>query len=265
MRFTDLFIRRPVLAASISLLILLLGLNALLGMQVREYPEVTNTEVRVTTSYYGASADLIQGFITQPIEQAVAQADNVDYITSSSSAGQYSVNVTMKLNTDPNAALANILAKVNSVRSQLPSEAEDPTVDISTGGGSSVIYISFSSDELNTSQLNDYLERVVRPQLFTINGVAKVNLYGGVKFALRVWLDPARMAAFDLTAAEVAQALTANNVQAAPGQTIGTFTVFNTTVESQVSTTAELERMVIKSESDGSVVRVGDIARVSLE
>lgn len=265
MRFTDFFIRRPVLAASISLLILLLGLNALLGMQVREYPEVTNTEVRVTTSYYGASADLIQGFITQPIEQAVAQADNVDYITSSSSSGQSTVTAVMKLNTDPNAALANILAKVNSVRSQLPSEAEDPTVDISTGGGSSVIYISFSSDELNTSQLNDYLERVVRPQLFTINGVAKVNLYGGIKFAMRVWLDPARMAAFDLTAAEVAQALSANNVQAAPGQTIGTFTVFNTTVESQVSTTAELERMVIKSEKDGSVVRVGDIARVSLE
>ncbi len=265
MRFTDIFIRRPVLAASISLLILLLGLNALNGMQVREYPKVTNTVVSVTTSYYGASADLIQGFITQPVEQAVAQADNVDYITSNSAAGLSTVTVTMKLNTDPNAALANILAKVNSVRSQLPAEAEDPTVDISTGGGTSVIYISFASDELNTSQLNDYLERVIRPQLFTIGGVAKVNLYGGVKFALRVWLDPARMAAFNLTAAEVAQALTANNVQAAPGQTIGTFTVFNTTVESQVTTTAELERMVIKSEADGSVVRVGDIARVSLE
>ncbi|MBQ1784023.1 MAG: multidrug efflux RND transporter permease subunit [Gammaproteobacteria bacterium] len=265
MRFTDIFIRRPVLAASISLLILLLGFNALKDMQVREYPEVTNTVVSVTTSYYGASADLIQGFITQPIEQAVAQADNVDFITSSSAAGLSTVTVTMKLNTDPNAALANILAKVNSVRSQLPSEAEDPTVDISTGGGTSVIYIAFSSDELNTSQLNDYLERVVRPQLFTIGGVAKVNLFGGVKFALRVWLDPARMAAFDLTAAEVVQALTANNVQAAPGQTIGTFTVFNTTADTQVGTTAELERMVIKSESDGSVVRVGDIARVSLE
>ncbi|MBP7546463.1 MAG: multidrug efflux RND transporter permease subunit, partial [Corallincola sp.] len=265
MRFTDIFIRRPVLAASISLLILLLGLNALKGMQVREYPEITNTVVAVTTSYYGASADLIQGFITQPIEQAVAQADNVDFITSSSAAGLSTVTVTMKLNTDPNAALANILAKVNSVRSQLPSEAEDPTVDLSTGGGTSVIYIAFSSDELNTSQLNDYLERVIRPQLFTIGGVAKVNLYGGVKFALRIWLDPARMAAFNLTAAEVVQALTANNVQAAPGQTIGTFTVFNTTAETQVETAADLERMVIKSESDGSVVRVGDIARVSLE
>ena len=133
MRFTDIFIRRPVLAASISFLILLLGFKSLFDMQVREYPKMTNTVVTVTTSYYGADAELIQGFITQPLEQALAQADNVDFMTSQSILGSSTITVYMKLNTDPNGALADILAKVNSVRSQLPKEAQDPSVTMSTG------------------------------------------------------------------------------------------------------------------------------------
>ncbi|MGL4446417.1 MAG: efflux RND transporter permease subunit, partial [Shewanella sp.] len=198
MRFTDIFIRRPVLAASISFLLLLLGFNALNKMQVREYPKMTNTVITVTTSYYGADANLIQGFITQPLEQALAQADNVDFMTSDSFLGNSKISVYMKLNTEPNGALADILAKVNSVRSQLPKEAEDPSVEMSTGSQTSVLYISFFSDQINSSQLTDYLERVVKPQLFTIDGVAKVNLYGGIKYAMRIWLDPARMGAFNL-------------------------------------------------------------------
>ncbi|GGA64621.1 transporter [Neiella marina] len=264
MRFTDTFIRRPVLAVSISLLLVLLGLQALRDMQLREYPEMTNTVVTVTTSYWGANADLIQGFITQPLEQAIAQADNVDFMTSQSSLGSSTITVQMKLNTDPNAALANILAKVNSVRSQLPSEAEDPAVDMSTGSSTSVIYIAFTSPELNASQINDYLERVIQPQLFTIPGVAKVNLYGGIKFALRVWLDPQKMAALDLTATEVAQVLEANNFQSAPGQAVGVFNLYNGEVNSQVTSTEELERMVVASRG-GSVIRLADIAEVSLE
>lgn len=161
MRFTDVFIKRPVLAISISFLIALLGLQAIFKMQVREYPDMTNTVVTVTTSYYGASADLIQGFITQPLEQAIAQADNIDYMTSSSVLGSSTITVTMKLNTDPNAALADILAKTNSVRSQLPKEAEDPTVTMSTGSTTAVMYIGFTSDELASSQITDYLERVI--------------------------------------------------------------------------------------------------------
>lgn len=264
MRFTDIFIRRPVLAASISFLLLLLGFNALNSMQVREYPKMTNTVVTVSTSYYGADANLIQGFITQPLEQALAQADNVDFMTSESFLGTSKISVYMKLNTDPNGALADILAKVNSVRSQLPKEAEDPSVEMSTGSQTSVLYVSFFSDQINSSQLTDYLERVVKPQLFTIDGVAKVNLYGGIKYAMRIWLDPARMGAFNLSSSDVMQVLQANNYQSAVGQTNSVYTLFNGTADTQVATIEELKRLVIGSK-DGLVVRLGDIADVSLE
>ncbi|MGL5407507.1 MAG: efflux RND transporter permease subunit, partial [Shewanella sp.] len=264
MRFTDIFIRRPVLAASISFLLLLLGFNALNKMQVREYPKMTNTVITVTTSYYGADANLIQGFITQPLEQALAQADNVDFMTSDSFLGNSKISVYMKLNTEPNGALADILAKVNSVRSQLPKEAEDPSVEMSTGSQTSVLYISFFSDQINSSQLTDYLERVVKPQLFTIDGVAKVNLYGGIKYAMRIWLDPARMGAFNLSASDVMQVLQANNYQSAVGQTNSVYTLFNGTADTQVATIEELKRLVIGSK-DGLVVRLGDIADVSLD
>ncbi|KXI23914.1 multidrug efflux RND transporter permease subunit [Photobacterium sanguinicancri] len=264
MRFTDVFIKRPVLAVSISFLIALLGLQAIFKMQVREYPNMTNTVVTVSTSYYGASADLIQGFITQPLEQAVAQADNIDFMTSSSVLGKSTITVTMKLNTDPNAALADILAKTNSVRSQLPKESEDPTVTMSTGSTTAVMYIGFTSDELVSSQITDYLERVINPQLFTVNGVSKVDLYGGMKYALRVWLDPAKMAAYKLTATDVMQVLNANNYQSATGQATGEFVLYNGTADTQVSNTDELEKLVVSTKK-GQVIRLGDIANVSLE
>ncbi|GLS82210.1 multidrug efflux RND transporter permease subunit [Paraferrimonas haliotis] len=264
MRFTDIFIRRPVLAISISLLLLLLGLNALNEMQVRQYPEMTTTVVTVNTSYYGADANLIQGFITQPVEQAIAQADNIDFITSQSFLGRSVVTVNMKLNTDPNAALADILAKVNSVRSQLPSEAQDPTVELSTGSQTSVVYIAFSSDTINASQITDYLERVIRPRLFGVNGVAKVNLYGGIQYAMRIWLDPARMGAFGMSATEVNQVLQANNFQSAVGQANSYFGLFNGTADTQIATVEELQRLIVGN-NDGMVVRLGDIANISLE
>ena len=264
MKFTDTFIRRPVLAISISLLIVLLGLQALKGMQVREYPKITNTVITVSTSYYGASASLIQGFITQPLEQAIAQADNIDYMTSKSQLGSSTITVNMKLNTDPNAALSDILAKVNSVRSQLPKESEDPSLDMSTGSSTSIMYISFSSHELNASQITDYLERVIKPQLFTVEGVAKVNLYGGTQFALRIWLDPERMAAYNLTAGDVMSVLQANNYQSSPGQATGYFTLYNADAQTQVDNVADLEKLVVASRN-GAVIRLRDIAKVSLE
>ncbi|WP_234494830.1 multidrug efflux RND transporter permease subunit [Vibrio maritimus] len=264
MRFTDIFIKRPVLAVSISFLIALLGLQAVFKMQVREYPEMTNTVVTVTTSYYGASADLIQGFITQPLEQAVAQADNIDYMTSQSVLGQSTITVNMKLNTDPNAALSDILAKTNSVRSQLPKEAEDPTVTMSTGSTTAVLYIGFTSDELASSQITDYLERVINPQLFTVNGVSKVDMYGGMKYALRVWLDPLKMAALKMTASDVMNVLNANNYQSATGQATGEFVLYNGSADTQVSNTEELKNLVVSS-GDGQVIRLGDIAKVTLE
>ena len=264
MKFTDIFIKRPVLAISISLLILLLGFNALKGMQVRQYPKITNTVITVSTSYFGADANLIQGFITQPIEQALAQADNIDFMTSSSTLGISTITVHMKLNTEPNGALSDILAKVNSVRSQLPKEAQDPTVTSSTGSQTSVLYIAFSSEELNSSQITDYLERVVKPQIFTVNGVAKAELYGGIQYAMRIWLDPSRMGAFNLTASEVSQVLQANNFQSAVGQLNSFYTLFNGTADTQVTTVEQLKKLVIRSKN-GSVIRLGDIADVSLD
>lgn len=263
MRFTDVFIKRPVLAVSISFLIVLLGLQAIFKMQVREYPEMTNTVITVSTGYYGASADLIQGFITQPLEQAVAQADNIDFMTSQSVLGRSTITVTMKLNTDPNAALSDVLAKTNSVRSQLPKEAEDPTVTMSTGSTTAVLYIGFTSNELASSQITDYLERVVNPQLYAVNGVSSIDLYGGMKYALRVWLDPAKMAALNLSAADVMSILNANNYQSATGQAIGEFVLYNGSADTQVSTVEDLESLVVKAEK-GTVTRLGDIAKVTL-
>ena len=264
MRITDIFIKRPVLAISISFLIALLGFQAMFKMQVRQYPEMTNTVVKVTTGYYGANSDLIQGFITTPLEQAIAQADNIDFMTSQSVMGQSTINVYMKLNTDPSAALADILAKTNSVRSQLPNEAQDPTVALSTGANTAVLYLGFTSDELNSSQVNDYLERVIKPQLFTVNGVAKVDLYGGIPYALRVWLDPAKMAAFGLSASHIVSVLDANNYQSATGQSTNEFVLYNGSAETQVNTPATLAQLVVSTRDDGNVIRLGDIAEVDL-
>ncbi len=264
MKFTDIFIRRPVLATTISLLIVLLGLQALKGMQIREYPLMTNTVITVTTSYYGASSELIQGFITQPLEQAIAQADNIDFMTSQSFLGSSIITIYMKLNTNPDGAVANILAKVNSVRSKLPQEAEDPSIDSSTGSSSSLIYIAFSSDTINGSQITDYLERVVQPQMFTINGVAKVTLNGGSDFAMRIWLDPQRMASYSLDTAQVLQILRDNNYQSAPGQVVGYFMQLDIEAETQIQDVESLEKMVI-ADNKGSLVRLRDIAEVSLE
>jgi multidrug efflux pump len=263
MRFTDIFIRRPVLAISISFLIALLGLQAVFKLQVREYPEMTNTVVTVSTSYYGASADLIQGFITQPLEQAIAQADNIDYMTSESVLGRSTITVQMKLNTDPNAALSDILAKTNSVRSQLPKESDDPAVTMDTGSSTAVLYIGFTSSELDSSQITDYLKRVVNPQLFSVQGVAKVDLYGGTPYAMRIWLDPYKMGALNLTASDVLGVLSANNFQSATGQITGEYVLFNGNADTQVNTREELLQLIVRS-NDGQVVRLGDIAKVTL-
>ena len=264
MRFTDLFIRRPVLAVTISLMMVLFGLEALRGMAIREYPKVTNTVITVTTNYYGASADVIQGFITQPVEQAIAQAENIDYMTSSSQLGRSTITVNMRLNTNPNAALADVLAKVNSVRSQLPKEADDPSITSSTGSNTSILYIAFSSAVLNSSQLTDYLERVIKPQLFTVPGVAKVNLYGGTQFAMRIWLDPLKMGAYNLSSSQVMSVLQSNNYQSAPGQATGYFVLYNAEADTQVNSTQQLEDLIVASH-DGAVIRVRDIAKVTLE
>ena len=262
MKFTDIFIRRPVLAVSISLLIIILGLQAISKLAVREYPKMTTTVITVTTAYPGANANLIQAFVTSKIEEAVAQADNVDYMSSSSSPSTSTVTVKMKLNTDPNAALADVLAKVNSVRSELPSGIEDPTVSSSTGG-SGIMYISFRSSKLDASQVTDYIQRVVKPQFFTVEGVASVQIFGASEYALRVWLDPEKMAAQNLSATQVMSALSANNVQTAAGNDNGYFVTYKNKVETTTKSVEELSNLIVTSNGD-KLVRLRDIADIEL-
>ncbi len=263
MAFTDIFIKRPVLSVVVSLLILLIGMAAAYNLPVRQYPKLSNTVITVTTAYPGASADLMQGFITTPIEQAVASAEGVDYITSSSTQSQSQIKVYVKLNFDPNAALTEVLSKVNSVRYLIPKEANDPVILKSTGETTAVMYIGFSSDELSGSAISDYLTRVVQPILSTVDGVASADILGGQTFAMRVWLDPIKMAGRNVTTTEVALAIAANNFQAAAGQTKGYYTISNVSTNTDLQSVEQFKRMTIKAK-DGGFVRMEDIAQVEL-
>jgi hydrophobe/amphiphile efflux-1 (HAE1) family protein len=262
MRFTDIFIKRPVLATSLSLLILLAGLASLFGLPVRQYPKLTNTTVTVTTVYAGASADLIQGFITQPLQSAIAAAEGIDYMTSDSAPGVSTITITMQLNFDPDAAMTNILTQIQSVRSQLPSDVDDPTAVKATGETTQILYLSMSSERLSAPQLTDYIQRVIKPKLATVSGVAGAKIYGQQDIAIRIWLDAERMASFGLTAGDIRQAVEANNYQSLPGQIRGTYTVFNVEAKTGLERPEEFERMVVATRQN-AVVRLRDVATVT--
>ncbi|MBV9863364.1 MAG: MexW/MexI family multidrug efflux RND transporter permease subunit [Alphaproteobacteria bacterium] len=263
MSFTDIFIKRPVLALVVSLLILLIGLKALLGLQIRQYPRLSNTTITVTTIYPGASPDLIQGFITTPISQAVATAEGIDYLTATSIQGTSTVTAYIRLNYDPSQALTDIMAKVQQVKYQIPTEAQDPIILKATGQTTAVMYLGFASSELSSAGISDYLTRVVQPLLATVDGVASADILGGQTFAMRLWLDPARMAASGISADDVAAAIRANNYQSAPGQTKGFFTVTNVEARTGLTDVGQFKQMVVKSKN-GAVVRLQDIATVDL-
>ncbi|HYD69271.1 MexW/MexI family multidrug efflux RND transporter permease subunit [Azospirillum sp.] len=263
MAFTDIFIRRPVLALVVSLLILLVGARALLDLPIRQYPELQNTVITITTAYPGASPDLMQGFITTPIEQAVATAEGVDYITSTSTQGQSQIQVYVRLNFDPNVAMTDVMAKVQQVKYQLPREANDPVILKSTGETTSILYMGFASPQLSGPAISDYLTRVVQPLLATVEGVASASILGGQTFAMRVWLDPVRMAARNISAADVSNAIQANNYQSAPGQSKGVFVVTNVTANTGLTDVEQFRQMVVKAQ-DSALVRLKDIAEVEL-
>ena len=262
MKFTDIFIRRPVLAVSISLLIIILGLQAISKLAVREYPKMTTTVITVTTAYPGADANLIQAFVTSKLEESIAQADNIDYMSSSSAPSSSTITVKMKLNTDPAGALADVLAKVNAVRSELPSGIEDPTV-ASSSGGTGIMYISFRSKKLDSSQVTDYINRVVKPQFFTIEGVAEVQIFGAAEYAMRIWLDPQKMAGQNLSAPAVMSALSANNVQTAAGSDNGYYVTYRNKVETTTKSVEQLGNLIVASNGD-DLVRLRDIATIEL-
>ena len=264
MKFTDLFVRRPVLAIVFNLVILIAGLQSIRALSVRQYPRSDIAVVRVTTAYIGANADLVRGFITTPLERVIASADGIDYMESSSAQALSTIVVHLRLNYDTNAALTQIQAKVAQVRNDLPPEAEAPRIELETADQQfAAIYIGFSSADLDPNQITDYLTRVVQPRLSAISGVQRADILGARTFAMRIWLKPDRMAARGISPSEVREALARNNYLSALGRTKGSMVSVNLIANTDLRTPEEFRQLVVKEEN-GTVVRLGEIADVVL-
>lgn len=263
MNFSAIFIRRPVLSTVLAFLILLLGFQGLFNLQVRQYPEVEETVITITTVYPGASADLIQGFITSPIAAAVSTTENVDYVSSQSRPSASVVTVQMRLGSDPDAALTEVMSKVQQVRSQLPSDAEDPTIVKGTGQQFAIMYLALQNPNMTAEQVTEYIERVIRPRMSTIPGVAEVQIFGAANYSMRVWVDPIRLAARGMTASEVLAAINSSNFLAAPGKTRNEYVTYPVTMESTLQTPEAFAALPLKADGD-DVVRLRDVAEVEL-
>ena len=264
MKFTDLFVKRPVLAIVVNLVIVIAGLQAIRALSVRQYPRSDIAVVNVTTAYVGANADLVRGFITTPLERVIASADGIDYMESSSAQGLSTITVHLKLNYDTNAALTQIQAKIAQVRNDLPPEAEAPIIDLQTADNQfAAIYLGFSATDLDPNQVTDYLTRVVQPKLSAISGVQRADILGARTFAMRIWLKPDLMAAHGIAPSMVRDALARNNYLSALGQTKGSMVSVNLIANTDLRTAEEFRQLVVK-EQGGVVVRIGDIADVVL-
>lgn len=263
MRFTDLFIRRPVLATVVNLFLLLVGWLAIKAMVIREYPQTHNAVISVMTAYPGASADLVRGFITTPLEQEIASADGLDYVESISAPNLSIITAKLRLNYDPNDALTQITSKVNRVRSQLPADSEDPVFEVSVGESTASMYLTFSSSALEANQVTDYLIRVVQPKLSTVEGVQKAEVMGARIFAMRIWLKPDRLAAYGLSPTQVWSALATQSYLSAIGSTKGSMVSVRLTAGTDLKSAEEYRQLVV-AEHDGQVIRLGDLANVVL-
>lgn len=263
MNFTDLFIRRPILSTVVSLLILVLGLRSINLLPVREYPETENAVVTVMTVYTGADPELVSGFITTPLENSIAQAGGIDYLTSSSTQSVSTITAKLRLNYDANKALTEINTKVNAVLNQLPRESQQPVISLSTGEDIGAMIMGFYSKDLPTNKITDYLIRVVQPKLQAVEGVQTAEILGKQEFALRAWLDPVKMAAHNITAADVSDALSANDFISALGRTKGQMVTVELTAATGLHSVDEFRSLAVKS-ADGAIVRLGDIANVTL-
>lgn len=263
MKFTDIFISRPVLATVVSLVILLLGLRAGSDLNVRQYPELQNAVVNITTAYVGADADLVQGFITTPIERQVATVDGINYMVSSSVAGTSTVSAHVRFDADPDKVLTKVIAKINKLRGELPDAAENSVIDLRVGDPAAHAYLAFFSESLETNQITDYLIREVEPKLATVPGIQRVELNGGRTFAIRAWLKPERMRAFNLTASDISNALMENNVLSAVGSTKGSMTIIDMKADTDLRSVEEFRRMIVRSDN-GSIIRLEDVAEIEL-
>src|SRR5580693_5215025 len=263
-KFTDIFVRRPVLALVVNLVIVIAGLQAMRSLNVRQYPKLESATVTVRTAYVGANANLVRGFITTPLERAIAAADGIDYMESQSTQGLSTVNVRLKLNFNAANALADISARVNQVRADLPPEAEVPAINIEPSDAAfAAMYLSFGSTILEANQVTDYLIRIVQPRLSALEGVQRADILGGRTFAIRAWLKPDRMASLNVSPSQVRQALAANNSLSAIGETKGALVQLNLTASTDLKTVEEFRKLVIRQEN-GALVRLEDVADVVL-
>lgn len=264
MKFTDQFIKRPVLAVVVNFIIIIAGLQAANSLSVRQYPRSDNVSIIIQTPYIGASAELVKSFITQPLELAIAEADGIDYIESKSTQNFSTINARLKLNYDPIKALTEINSKVSQVRNELPKEAEAPTINIlSADNQFAVAYMGFTSDILSQNEITDYLIRAVQPRLAAVKGVQKAEVLGAKVFAMRIWLKPERMAALGITPTQLRDALTKNNVQSAIGQTKGSLVSANLVANTDLHNIDDFKHLIIK-ESNGRTIRLSDIANIEL-
>ncbi|HEX3810183.1 MAG TPA: efflux RND transporter permease subunit [Rhizomicrobium sp.] len=263
MNFTDIFIRRPVLSIVISLAILVIGFRSFALLPVRQYPLTQNAVVTVSTTYFGASPDIISGFITTPLENAIAQSNGIDYMTSSSIQGVSTIQANLRLNYDANKALSEIITQVNSVRNQLPADAQQSVISIAVGQTIDAMYLSFNSKVLPPNKITDYLIRVVQPQLQAVEGVQQAELLGPKRFAVRAWLNPDKLAAYGLTAADVSAALGNNDFLTAVGTTRGQMVQVNLNASTNLQSLDEFRNMIVKSQN-GSYIRLSDVANVTL-
>src|SRR5438876_694784 len=264
MKLTDLFVKRPVLAIVVSLVILIAGLQSIRSLSVRQYPRSDIAVVRVSTVYVGANADLVRGFITTPLERVIASADGIDYMESASAQGLSTITVHLTLNYDTNAALTQVQAKVAQVRNDLPPEAQAPVIELETADNQfAAMYIGFSSADLDQNQITDYLTRVVQPKLSAISGVQRADILGNRTFAMRIWLKPDKMAALGIAPSAVRDALARNNYLSALGRTKGSMVSVNLVANTDLRSPEEFRQLVVK-EKGGVVVRLGEIADVVL-
>src|SRR5258707_572653 len=264
MKFTDIFIKRPVLAMVVSLVILIAGLQSIRALSVRQYPRSDIAVVKVTTAYVGANADLVRGFITTPLERVIASADGIDYMESASSQAVSTITVHLNLNYDTNAALTQIQAKVAQVRNDLPPESQAPVIDLEPADTQfASMYLGFSSSDLDQNQITDYMTRVVQPKLSAISGVQRADILGKRTFAMRVWLKPEKMAALGITPSAVHDALANNNYLSALGKTKGSMVSVNLVANTDLRTAEEFRQLVVKQDK-GTIVRLGEIADVVL-
>ncbi|PYJ22084.1 MAG: multidrug efflux protein [Verrucomicrobia bacterium] len=262
--FTDLFIKRPVLAMVVSFVILIAGLQAIRTINVRQYPRSDIAAITVDTVYVGADAELVRGFITTPLERAIAAADGIDYIQSESKQGKSLITARLKLNYDANKALSDISSKVDAIRRDLPPESEIPVISIEAADSRfASAYLSFTSTILQPNEVTDYLVRLVQPRLTAISGVQKADILGGRTFAMRVWMKPDRMAALNVSPAQVRSALARNNYLSAVGSTKGSLLQVNLTANTDLHTADDFKKLVVRQDK-GTLVRLGDIADVVL-